>query len=96
MSKITYQYFNLSLLFNRVLMSSLDEAFGMNNKASMAGSRIILSNPADSRGFSVLSTPMRVVFEENGGQLGIEIPRQASELSIIWKLNCLMIYINTF
>ena len=68
-------------------MSSLDEAFGGNNKAagvdsSMAGSRIILSNPADSRGFSVLSTPMKVVLEERGGQLGIEIPRQASELQI--------------
>ena len=76
------------VLFNRVLMSSLDEVLGMNNKAagvdaSMAGSRIILSNPADSRGFSVLSTPMRVVLEEKGGQLGIEIPRQASELHIL-------------
>ena len=64
-------------------MSSLDEAFGSNNKvagvdASMAGSRIILTNPADSRGISVLSTPMRVVVEEKTGQLGIEIPRQAS------------------
>ena len=66
-------------------MSSLDEAFGSNNKvagvdASMAGSRIILTNPADSRGISVLSTPMRVVVEEKTGQLGIEIPRQASRL----------------
>ena len=61
-------------------MSSLDEAFGDNN-ASMAGSRIILSNPADSKGFSVLPTPMKVVLEEKGGQLGIEIPRQASEQS---------------
>ena len=67
-------------------MSSLDEAFGTNNKAAgvdagMAGSRIILTNPADSRGISVLSTPMRVVVEEKTGQLGIEIPRQASRLN---------------
>ena len=65
---------------NRVLMSSLDDAFGKNQASgvdtSMAGSRIILCNPADRRGFSILSTPMKVVLEEKGGHLGIEIPRQ--------------------
>ena len=45
--------------------------------SSIAGSRMILSNPADSRGFSALSTPMKVVLEERGCQLGIEIHRQA-------------------
>ena len=74
-------------------MSSLDEVFGTNSvDASMAGSRIILTNPADSRGVSVLSTPMRVVVEEKTGQLGIEIPRQASRLdsSILTRVNRLI------
>ena len=42
-------------------MTSLDEAFGKAAIDGRAASRIILNNPAEASGFSVLSTPMKVL-----------------------------------